>query len=128
MTSAGASASGAGVMVRVMESFTGPQGPLPAPLRVSTTDPLAMSLMPGVYIGSRTEVSLKLPSPAVCHKSAPVPEALGSVEDEAMSCTAPWQTSWSEPASTTGAGVTVTVMVAWSCRHPPDAGMVYVKA
>ena len=96
-------------MVSSMESFTGPQLPFPAPLSVSTTEPLAMSFAPGVYTGNRMFGSLKVPSPAVCQSSALVFDALGGTPEAEKSCVPPWHISSSEPASTTGSGVMVSV-------------------
>ena len=106
-----ASTIGAGVMVNFIASSVAGQLPFPFPVSVSTTEPLAMSFIPGVYMGRRAVASSKEPSPAVAHDRELVLEALGVVPEAARSRVAPSQISSSDPASTNGKSVIVRSML-----------------
>ena len=50
-------------MVKIMSSVAFGQPAAPYTVIVNVTDPVMISFAPGVYVGLRRELSLKLPSP-----------------------------------------------------------------
>ena len=99
----------------VISSLTALQFPCEVEVKVSVTEPLAISTAEGVYIVlSAVFPGLKLPVPPVhCQAVATVPVPF-KVTSGLLA-----QTVWSAPASTVGAGVKVTVILSVTGLQDP---------
>src|ERR1043166_2967559 len=113
-----ASATGAGLIVRIMMSDAAGQAPAGSSLvMVSVTVPAVMSAAEGVYV-----VPPNVPLPLVLQlKVLAVPPT-----DPSVVYVSPAQIAASDPAAAVaGASITI-VAVAVIAGHPPDAAIVFV--